>query len=131
MKTTSTYPLRLPAAVKAAAEKVRYRVAFYGSTPAYRGVFDLHGVSDLGVKLTDLSKQGKWSEMAAQVPDDVLDLFVARATYDDLPAAIEKRYGGIVDSVSIDFTPGTPASVRREVIAAVQRIPSGFKGFRT
>jgi probable F420-dependent oxidoreductase len=119
------------AAVKAAAEKVRYRVAFYGSTPAYRGVFDLHGVGDLGLKLTDLSKQGKWSEMAAQVPDDVLDLFVARATYDDLPAAIEKRYGGIVDSVSIDFTPGTPASVRRDVIAAVQRIPSGFKGFRT
>ena len=36
------------AAVKAAAEKVRYRVAFYGSTPAYRGVFDLHGVTDLG-----------------------------------------------------------------------------------
>ena len=36
------------AAVREAAEKVRYRVAFYGSTPAYRGVFDLHGVSDLG-----------------------------------------------------------------------------------
>ena len=119
------------AAVKTAAEKVRYRVAFYGSTPAYRGVFDLHGVSDLGVKLTEMSKSGKWSEMAAQVPDDVLDLFVARATYDDLPAAIEKRYGGIVDTVSIDFTPGTPAAVRRDVIAAVQRIPSAFKGFST
>ena len=119
------------AAVEKAAEKVRYRVAFYGSTPAYRGVFDLHGVSDLGVKLTEMSKAGQWSDMAKQVPDDVLDLFVARATYDDLPAAIEKRYGGIVDTVSIDFTPGTPAAVRRDVIAAVQRIPSPFKGFRT
>jgi probable F420-dependent oxidoreductase len=118
-------------AVKAAAEKVRYRVAFYGSTPAYRGVFDLHGVSALGLKLTDMSKQGKWSEMAAEVPDDVLDLFVARATYDGLPAAIEKRYGGIVDTVSIDFTPGTPSATRRDVIAAVQRIPSAFQGFRT
>ncbi|HEX3994210.1 MAG TPA: TIGR03617 family F420-dependent LLM class oxidoreductase, partial [Acetobacteraceae bacterium] len=28
--------------VREAAEKVRYRVAFYGSTPAYRGVFDQH-----------------------------------------------------------------------------------------
>jgi probable F420-dependent oxidoreductase len=117
------------AAVKAAAEKVRYRVAFYGSTPAYRGVFDLHGVGDLGVKLTEMSKQGKWSEMAAQVPDDVLDLFVARATYDNLPAAIEKRYGGIVDTISIDFTPGTPAATRRDLIGAIQRIPSPFKGF--
>ena len=118
------------ATVNAAAEKARYRVAFYGSTPAYRGVFDLHGVGDLGVKLTAMSKQGEWSHMAAQVPDDVLDLFVARATYDDLPAAIEKRYGGIVDTVSLDFAPGTPAATRRDTIAAIQAIPSAFKGFR-
>ena len=68
--------------------------------------------------------------MAAQVPDDVLDLFVARATYDDLPGAIEKRYGGGVDAVSIDFTPGTEAKTRRELIQAVQKIPGSFKGFR-
>ncbi|WP_428483755.1 TIGR03617 family F420-dependent LLM class oxidoreductase [Rhodopila sp.] len=118
------------AAVKAQAEQARYRVAFYGSTPAYRGVFDLHGVSDLGVKLTEMSKQGQWNQMAAQVPDDVLDLFVARATYDELPAAIEKRYGGIVDTVSIDFTPGTSAATRRTTIEAIQRIPSAFRGFQ-
>ena len=117
------------AAVKEAAEKVRYRVAFYGSTPAYRGVFDLHGVGDLGRKLTDMSKQGQWNQMAAEVPDDVLDLFVARATYDELPAAIEKRYGGIVDTVSLDFTPDTGAVTRRATIEAIQRIPSLFKGF--
>ena len=119
------------ATVKAEAEKVRYRVAFYGSTPAYRSVFDLHGVGDLGVKLTEMSKQGQWNQMAAQVPDDVLDLFVARATYDDLPAAIEKRYGGIVDTISIDFTPGTSAATRRATIASVQKIPGKFKEFRT
>ena len=68
--------------------------------------------------------------MAAQVPDDVLDLFVARATYDELPAAIEKRFGSIVDTVSLDFIPGTSAATRRAVIEAVQRIPSPFKGFR-
>ncbi len=117
------------AAVREAAEKIRYRVAFYGSTPAYRGVFDLHGVGDLGLKLTDMSKQGRWSQMAAQVPDDVLDLFVARATYDELPAAIEQRYGGIVDTVAIDFAPGTSAATRRATIEAVRRIPSTFEGF--
>jgi probable F420-dependent oxidoreductase len=115
--------------VREEAEKVRYRVAFYGSTPAYRGVFDLHGVSDLGIKLTEMSKQGQWSRMAAEVPDDVLDLFVARATYDNLPAAIEKRYGGIVDTVSIDFAPGTSTATRRATIQAIQNIPITFKGF--
>jgi probable F420-dependent oxidoreductase len=117
------------ATVREASEKVRYRVAFYGSTPAYRPVFDLHGLSDLGLKLTDMSKQGAWSKMAAEISDDVLDLFVARSTYEGLPDAIAKRYGGIVDTVSIDFSPGTSAATRRETIEAVQKIPSAFKGF--
>jgi hypothetical protein len=119
-------------AVREEVKKVRYRVAFYGSTPAYRGVFDLHGVGDLGIKLNEMSRQGAWNQMAAQVPDDVLDLFVARATYDNLPTAIEQRYGGIVDTVSVDFAPGTSAEVRRATVKAIQRIPgSGFKEFRT
>ncbi len=116
-------------AVREAAEKVRYRVAFYGSTPAYRGVFDRHGVGDLGIKLNAMSRQGEWSDMARQVPDDVLDLFVARAPYEGLAEAVQQRYGGIVDAVSVDFVDGTPASVRRDTIAALQKIPGQFKGF--
>ena len=116
-------------AVREAAEKVRYRVAFYGSTPAYRGVFDLHGVGDLGIRLNAMSREGKWTEMAKQVPDDVLDLFVARAPYEGLAEAIAKRYGGIVDAVSVDFVAGTPASVRRGTIEALQAIPAAFRGF--
>ncbi|HXU65293.1 MAG TPA: LLM class F420-dependent oxidoreductase, partial [Polyangia bacterium] len=108
-----------------------YRVAFYGSTPAYRGVFDVHGLGALGAKLTEMSKQGAWNQMAAQIPDDVLDLFVARASYDGIAAAIEQRFGGLVDTVSIDFAPGTDAATRRDVIAAVQRIPHVFREFRT
>jgi hypothetical protein len=116
-------------AVREAAEKVRYRVAFYGSTPAYRGVFDQHGVGDLGIKLNAMSRQGQWNDMARQVPDDVLDLFVARAPYEGLADAVQQRYGGIVDAVSVDFVEGTPASVRRETIAALQKIPGQFMGF--
>ena len=116
-------------AVKAAAEKVRYRVAFYGSTPAYRGVFDLHGVGDLGIKLNAMTRQGEWADMARQVPDDVLDLFVARAPYEGLAEAVEKRYGGVVDAVGGEFVDGTPASVRRGTIEALKKIPARFEGF--
>ena len=119
------------AAVHEAAEKLRYRVAFYGSTPAYRPVFDLHGLGELGARLTELSKQGAWDRMAAQVSDEVLDLFIARAPYEGIAEAIERRFGGVVDSVSIDFAPGTPAATRRSVVAAIQRIPSRFAGFAT
>lgn len=110
------------ASVRAATEKVRYRVAFYGSTPAYRGVFDLHGLSALGTKLTEMSKRGAWSEMAKEIPDEVLDLFVARARYDGIADAIERRFGGLVDTVTIDFANGTDAATRRDVIAAIHRV---------
>ncbi|HUB43550.1 MAG TPA: TIGR03617 family F420-dependent LLM class oxidoreductase [Acetobacteraceae bacterium] len=110
------------AAVRAAAEKIRYRVAFYGSTPAYRGVFDIHGLSDLGVRLTEMSKQGAWKDMAALVSDEVLDLFVARAPYEGIAEAIDRRFGGIVDTVSIDFAPGTEAATRRRVIESIHNL---------
>lgn len=117
------------AAVREAAEKLRYRVAFYGSTPAYRPVFELHGLGELGVRLTEMSKQGAWERMAAQVSDDVLDLFVARAPYEGIAEAIARRFGGVVDSVSLEFAPDTPAATRRGVVEAIQRIPSHFRGF--
>ena len=58
-------------------EWVRQRVAFYGSTPAYYPVLAVHGLEDLGRKLNALTRQGKWSEMAQEVPDDVAHLFAA------------------------------------------------------
>ena len=117
------------AAVAEAAEKIRYRVAFYGSTPAYRGVFDLHGLADLGIRLNALVREGKWAEMAALISDDVLDLLCARAPYDGLPDAIARRFAGLVDTVSLDFPPAIRAATRRAVIGAIQAIPHRFAGF--
>jgi probable F420-dependent oxidoreductase len=119
------------AAVKAAAEKIRYRVAFYGSTPQYRGVFDIHGLTDLGVKLNGATRRGAWDEMAGMIDDDVLDLFVARATYDKLPEAIAERFGGVTDTVAVDFLPGDDARTKRKVIDGIKGIPSLFRGYRT
>ncbi len=119
------------AAVRRAAEKIRYRIGFYGSTPAYRRVFDIHGLGDLGVRLNKMSREGKWSEMAAEISDEVLDLFTARAPYEGIAEAIERRFGGLADTVSLDFLPDDPPTTRRRVIEAVRRIPCRFGGFRT
>ena len=43
-------------------EWVRYRVAFYGSTPAYWPVLEAHGLHDLGRKLNVMSKAGQWDQ---------------------------------------------------------------------
>ena len=116
--------------VKKQLEKLRYRVAFYGSTPAYFGVFEQHGLNDLGPKLRMATREGAWDKLAAMIPDDVLDLFVARGTYDELPAAIAKRFGGIVDTVALEFLPTDSAETRQKVIKAVQAIPGRFQRFK-
>ena len=71
-------------------EWVRQRVAFYGSTPAYYPVLAVHGLEDLGRKLNALMRQGKWGEMAKEVPDDVAHLFAAVGRHDQIVAAIER-----------------------------------------
>src|SRR5438874_11607251 len=58
-------------------EWVRQRVAFYGSTPAYYGVFAVHGLEDLGLKRNALVRQGKRNDRDEEVPDDVAHLFAA------------------------------------------------------
>ena len=54
-------------------EDVRRRVAFYASTPQYRPVLAAHGWEALGDQLHALTRAGKWDEMSACVPDEVLD----------------------------------------------------------
>ena len=47
-------------------------MAFYGSTPGYRQVLDLHGMSDLFESLHELSRTNGWDRMPALVSDEQL-----------------------------------------------------------
>ena len=112
-------------------EWVRKRVAFYGSTRSYLPILSLHGLDELGAKLHGMSLAGRWDEMAAEVSDDVVRIFAACGTYDEIAKAIEIRYGGLADSVEINFAAGTPAGLQRELVADIRRIPHPFEGFAT
>jgi probable F420-dependent oxidoreductase len=76
-------------------ERVRRDVGFYGSTPAYQPVLELHGLGDLAKKLNKLVRDGDWEKLAAQIPDDVLDLFAAAGTFEELPKKVTERFGGL------------------------------------
>ncbi|HXM70916.1 MAG TPA: hypothetical protein VN970_07265, partial [Thermoanaerobaculia bacterium] len=115
----------------AARERTRYRVAFYASTPAYRPVLDAHGWGELGTQLTAMSKRGEFRQMAPLISDEMLEHFVAAGTYEELPAAIERRFGGIVDTVTLDLAPGTERKTALALVEAVHRIPSRFERFKT
>ncbi|MEM8608073.1 MAG: TIGR03617 family F420-dependent LLM class oxidoreductase [Myxococcota bacterium] len=108
-------------------EWVRYRVAFYGSTRTYEPVMALHGWQDLAAKLHEMSKTGRWKEMASAIPDEVLDEFGIFATYDQLPAAIAARFGGLTDTVEFGFEPDTDIDYAREIVARVRAVKTPFE----
>ena len=119
---------------QAVAEKldwVRYRVGFYGSTRTYLPVFEQHGLEDLGLKLHKMSKEGKWSELAAQVSDDVVRLFAAVGTYEELPAAVAERFGGVVDTLRLDLPDDIDPELHKDLIGKLRATPVAFDGFRT
>jgi probable F420-dependent oxidoreductase len=83
----------------------RQLLAFYGSTPAYRPVLDVHGWGDLQPELNALSKQGRWQEMGALIDDDVLHTIAACGTPAQVAAHVTDRVAGIADEVCI-YQPG-------------------------
>jgi probable F420-dependent oxidoreductase len=86
--------------IEAAKQGVKQQIAFYGSTPAYRGVLDLHGWGDLQTELNSLSKQGEWVKMGELIDDDILNTFAVCAEPEGVGAELKRRYGGVVDRCS-------------------------------
>ncbi len=88
------------AEVEAEVAAIRSHLAFYASTPAYKPILDLHGWGDLGPELTRLSKQGRWTEMAGLIDDDILHAFAIVAPLEEVPERLATRCAGVVDRVS-------------------------------
>ena len=64
----------------------KQQIAFYGSTPAYRGVLELHGWGGLQDDLNKMSKEGKWKEMGELITDEILHTFAVVAEPEKLAA---------------------------------------------
>ncbi len=80
---------------------VRKQIAFYGSTPAYRSVLEMHGWAELGVELNRLSRDAddpdRWNKMGELIDDEMLSAFAVTAEPEGLGQALVQRYGDIVD----------------------------------
>jgi probable F420-dependent oxidoreductase len=81
----------------AATKAVKTQLAFYGSTPAYRPVLELHGWGDLQADLNTLSKRGSWEEMADLIDDEILKTLAVVGELDDIAPMVLERFGGVVD----------------------------------
>jgi len=78
---------------------VARQVGFYGSTPAYRGVFEAHGWGDLQTELNVLSKRGEWVAMGECITDEILEEFAIVAEPAKVAGPLKARFGGMIDRV--------------------------------
>jgi probable F420-dependent oxidoreductase len=88
------------AELAAAADGTRRQIAFYGSTPAYRGVLDLHGWGGLQDELNAMSKQGQWAEMGRLIDDEMLSTFAVVGEPESIAPELGRRYRDVVDRIS-------------------------------
>ena len=82
---------------------VRRQIAFYGSTPNYRALFEYHGHGALARRLSELMRAGEHESMAALVPDDLLDEFAIVGDFSGLGHRLRQKYQGLLARVSLYF----------------------------
>ena len=83
-----------------AAAGTRQQIAFYGSTPAYKGVLDAHGWGGLQEELNALSKQGEWVKMGTLIDDEILNTFAVVGPPEQIAPELGRRFGDVVDRIS-------------------------------
>jgi probable F420-dependent oxidoreductase len=95
------------------------QIAFYASTPAYRGVLEHHGWGDLQPELTRMSKEGKWKEMGDLVGDDVVRTFAAVGDVPTVAQELRERWTAAT-RLSFYMPYRADAALREELLTALR-----------
>jgi probable F420-dependent oxidoreductase len=103
-----------------AATAVRGQIAFYGSTPAYRPVLELHGWGELQSELNALSRLGEWKAMGELINDDVASAFSIAAAPGEVGGEVERRFGDVISRFSIYAPYALDDESRHAIIASVR-----------
>jgi probable F420-dependent oxidoreductase len=99
---------------------IRSQLGFYASTPAYRPVLELHGWGDVQTSANQLTREGRWQDLAALITDEILHTF-ALVTEDitQVPTLLQQRYGGLADTWMCTVETGN-TDLQQQLVAAVQ-----------
>lgn len=108
------------ASLDRAVATVRAQIAFYGSTPAYRGVMELHGWEETADQLHALSTRGAWNEMGALITDDMLGEFAAVGTASEVGVTLRERFTGLATRMSFYAPYDVDPAVWPDVLKAVR-----------
>ncbi|HYW28064.1 MAG TPA: TIGR03617 family F420-dependent LLM class oxidoreductase [Terriglobales bacterium] len=111
-------------AARRAVAPIRQQIAFYGSTPAYRTVLELHGWGEAQDELNALSKRGRWTDMADLITDEMLEAFVVEARHDRLPGALRGRAAGVADRLQFFAPWGADRDAWRTLLREIESVAS-------
>jgi probable F420-dependent oxidoreductase len=100
-----------------ARDAVRSLVCFYVSTPAYRFVLDVHGWGDLQPALRELTRAGRWADLTAAVPDEVVDAVAVSGDPDEVAHQLADRYARC-DRVGLSMPYDVPIETLRALVSA-------------
>ncbi len=94
-------------AIAKAKEDIRFRIGFYGSTPAYRSVLETHGWGDLQTELRALTKENRWQDLGSLVTDEVLEAFTCIGEPVQMAQQMHEWFDGKIDRTAIasDLSP--------------------------
>ena len=96
---------------------VKQQIAFYGSTPAYRPVLELHGWGELQDELKAMTKRGEWDRMSELIDDELVETFAVVGTPEEAIAEIKRRYGDIATRITLQL----PAERDEDALARAVR----------
>ncbi|OYD66651.1 TIGR03617 family F420-dependent LLM class oxidoreductase [Rhodococcus sp. OK302] len=99
----------------AAVTATRERLAFYGSTPAYRPVLDHHGWGALHEELHALSRQGRWQEMGGLIDAEVLDTFAIVGELEGIGKQARARFDGLLTRMTVALVQEDSGDLQLEI----------------
>ncbi|MHA7987432.1 TIGR03617 family F420-dependent LLM class oxidoreductase [Rathayibacter sp. CAU 1779] len=117
-------------AMAASRERARASVAFYGSTPTYKGVLETHGWGDLGEKLHELSVSrlpDKWERMTREIDDDVLRAFAVEAEPAHVAPALVEKNGRYADRIDLQKIEGVSVADRAAIVSELRAAPAAAR----
>lgn len=100
----------------------RALLGFYGSTPAYRPVLETERRGDLQPALRDLSRSGRWDEMADLIDADLLATIAVRGTPGEVADQIAERYGELADRIAVYLPYDAPDDLLGEFLGALAAV---------
>ena len=109
---------RTDEALQDAISGTRRQIGFYASTPAYKPVLDHHGWGALHDEAHQLTKTGRWTELADLIDDDVLNTFAVVGEIDAAGAGLRDRFDGLAERVILSIPYDTDDRLGSDIAAA-------------